>query len=185
MSDVVTDIGNGVFVTTKANVSHSRNGGLELVLNGKLSKSLTYNLSSNIFWTELDGANLGFQGDRSATGVSGRGSLNWQATAKDLIQINGFVSGKRLTAQGYVMPATGIDLGWRRKIDDRLSLVLTIQDFLGLYRDKQVIDTPALKSLVVRDVDARMVRVSLAWTFGNGKRKDAGFDFSGPGGPPQ
>ena len=49
-----------------------------------------------------------------------------------------------------------------------------------------MIDTPNLKSLVVRDVDARMVRVTLAWTFGTGKaRKDPGFDFQGPGGPPQ
>ena len=186
MSDVVTDIGGGVFVTTKANVAQTRNGGLELVLNGKLNKTLTYNLSSNLFWAELDGSNLGFPGTRSATTVSGRASLSWQATPKDLIQINGFVSGKRLTAQGYALPSTGIDLGYRRKIDDRLSLVVTVQDVLGLYRDKQVIDTPALKSLVVRDVDARQLRVSLAWTFGTGKsRKDAGFDFQGPGGPPQ
>jgi outer membrane receptor protein involved in Fe transport len=186
MSDVVTDIGGGVFVTTKANGAQSRNGGLELVLNGKLSKTLTYNLSSNLFWAQLDGSNLGFTEDRSAVTASGRGSLSWQATPKDLLQVNGFLSGKRLTAQGYAMPSAGIDLGYRRKIDERLSLVVTVQDVLGLYRDKQVIDTPALKSLVVRDVDARMLRVSLAWTFGTGKaRKDPGFDFQGPGGPPQ
>ena len=186
VSDVVTDIGGGVFVTTKANVAQSRNGGLELVLNGKLAKTLTYNLSSNLFWAQLDGSNLGFTDKRSATTVSGRAGLSWQATPKDLIQVNGFLSGKRLTAQGYAMPSAGIDLGYRRKIDDRLSLVVTVQDVLGLYRDKQVIDTPALKSLVVRDVDARMLRVGLAWTFGTGKgRKDPGFDFQGPGGPPQ
>jgi len=184
ISDVVTDIGGGVFVTTKANVAQTRAGGLELVLNGKLSKSLTYTFSSNLYWNQLDGSNLGFTHDRSITTVSGRGSLNWQATAKDLIQLNGFTSAKRLTAQGYAMPQTGIDLGYRRKIDDQLSLVVTIQDVLGLYREKQVIDTPNLKSLVVRDVDARMIRVSLAWTFGSGKgRKDPGFDFQGAGGP--
>jgi hypothetical protein len=38
--------------------------------------------------------------------------------------------------------------------------------------------------VVVRDFDARWLRVSLAWTFGVGKnRKDPGFDFQGPGGP--
>ena len=185
-SDVVTDIGGGVFVTTKANVAQSRNGGLELVLNGKLNKALTYNLSANLFWVELDGSNLGFSDKRSATTASGRASLSWQATAKDLLQVNGFLSSKRLTAQGYALPQAGIDLGYRRKIDDRLSLVITVQDVLGLYRDKQVIDTPALRSLVVRDVDARLMRVGLAWTFGSGKgRKDPGFDFQGPGGPPQ
>ncbi|HWU79583.1 MAG TPA: TonB-dependent receptor, partial [Caulobacter sp.] len=184
VTDVVTDSGGGVFVTTKANVANTRNGGLELVLNGKLTPKLTYNVSSNFFWVELDGSNLGIPGKRSAVTAQGRGSLSWQATPKDLLQINGFVSGKRLTAQGYAMPSTGIDFGYRRKIDDRLSLLVTAQDFLNLYRDKQVIDTPTLKSLVVRDVDARMLRVTLAWTFGTGKsRKDPGFDFQGPGGP--
>ncbi|WP_454761039.1 TonB-dependent receptor domain-containing protein [Caulobacter segnis] len=184
VSDVVTDMGGGVFVTTKANVSQTRSGGLELVLNGKLTSKLTYNISSNTFWAELDGSNLGIPGKRSMVTVQGRGSLNWQVTPKDLLQMNGFISGKRLTAQGYGMPAIGIDLGYRRKIDDRLSLVVTVQDAFGLFRDKQVIDTPTLKSLVVRDVDARWVRVGLAWTFGTGKsRKDPGFDFQGPGGP--
>jgi outer membrane receptor protein involved in Fe transport len=186
VTDVVTDIGGGIFVTTKANVAQTRNGGLELVLNGKLTPKLTYNISSNIFWAELDGSNLGIVGKRSATTAQGRGSISWQVTPKDLIQVNGFVSGKRLTAQGYALPATGIDFGYRRKINDQLSLVVTAQDFLNLFRDKQVIDTPTLKSLVVRDVDARMLRVTLAWTFGAGKgRKDPGFDFQGPGGPPQ
>jgi outer membrane receptor protein involved in Fe transport len=186
VTDVVTDSGGGVFVTTKANVSQTRNGGLELVLNGKLTPKLSYNLSSNIFWVELDGSNLGFPGTRSAFTTQARGSMSWQATPKDLLQINGFYSGKRLTAQGYALPATGIDLGYRRKVNDQLSLLVAVQDFMGVFRDKQVIDTPNLKSLVVRDPNARTIRVTLAWTFGTGKnRKDPGFDFQSPGGGPQ
>lgn len=185
VTDVVTDMGGGVFVTTKANLAQTRNGGLELVLNGKLTPKLSYNISSNTFWTELDGASVGVPGKRSAVTVQGRGSLSWQLTPKDLLQMNSFVSGKRLTAQGYAMPSVGIDLGYRRKIDDRLSLVVTVQDAFGLFRDKQVIDTPTLKSLSVRDINARWVRVGLAWTFGNGKKKDPGFDFQSPGGGPQ
>jgi hypothetical protein len=186
VTDVVTDRSGGVFVTTKANVANTRNGGLELVLNGKLTPKLTYNLSSTMFWVELDGSNLGFTDKRSATTAQGRASLSWQATPKDLIQVNGFMVGKRLTPQGYALPFAGIDLGYRRKVSDKISLLVTVQDALGLYREKQVIDTPSLKSLVVRDPDARMIRATLAWTFGTGKsRKDPGFDFQGPGGSPQ
>ncbi|KQV55654.1 MULTISPECIES: outer membrane beta-barrel family protein [unclassified Caulobacter] len=184
VTDIVSDIGGGVFVTTKANAAQTRNGGLELVLNGKLTPKLTYNLSSNFFWVEMDGSNLGFPGKRSAVTAQGRAGLSWQVTSKDLLQLNGFMAGKRLTPQGYGMPFAAIDLGYRRKINDSLSLVVTVQDALDLYRDKQVIKTPALNSLVVRDFDARWLRVSLAWTFGVGKnRKDPGFDFQGPGGP--
>ncbi len=182
MSDVVTDSGGGVFVTSRANVSQSRNGGLELVLNGKAAPTLTYNLSTNLYRVQLDGANLGIPGKRSATTVSGRASLNWQATPKDLIQLNGFLNSKRLSAQGYFRPSAALDLGYRHKIDDRLSLLVTVQDVLGVYREKQILQTPTLKSLSVRDPDARWVRVSLTWAFGAGKaKKDPGFDFSGGG----
>lgn len=186
VTDVVTDRGGGVFVTTKANVAQTRNGGLELVLNGKLTPKLTYNLSSTLFWAQLDGSNLGFTDKRTGTTAQGRASLSWQATPKDLLQVNGFLVGKRLTPQGYAKPFAGIDLGYRRKISEQLSLLVSVQDALGLYRDKQVIDTPSLKSLVVRDPDARNIRITLAWTFGTGKgRKDPGFEFQNPGAGPQ
>ena len=186
VSDVVTDQGGGVFVTTRANVSNTHAGGLELVLNGKLTPKLNYNLSSTTFWVQLDSSNLGFADKRSAFTSQIRGSMSWQATPKDLLQINGFYSGKRLTAQGYTLAATGIDLGYRRKINEQLSLLVAVQDALGIFRDKQVIDTPALKSLVVRDPDARNIRITLAWTFGTGKgRKDPGFEFQNPGAGPQ
>jgi outer membrane receptor protein involved in Fe transport len=186
VTDVVTDRGGGVFVTTKANVTNTRNGGLELVLNGKLTPKLTYNLSSTLFWAQLDGSNLGFTDKRTGTTAQGRASLSWQATPKDLLQVNGFLVGKRLTPQGYALPFAGIDLGYRRKINEQLSLLVAVQDALGIFRDKQVIDTPSLKSLVVRDPDARNIRITLAWTFGTGKgRKDPGFEFQNPGAGPQ
>jgi len=186
VTDVVTDRGGGVFVTTKANVANTRNGGLELVLNGKLTPKLTYNVSSTLFWAQLDGSNLGFTDKRTGTTAQGRASLSWQATPKDLLQVNGFLVGKRLTPQGYALPFAGVDLGYRRKINEQLSLLVAVQDALGIFRDKQVIDTPSLKSLVVRDPDARNIRITLAWTFGTGKgRKDPGFEFQNPGGGPQ
>lgn len=186
MTDVVRDQGGGVFVTTKANVANTRNGGLELVLSGKLNPKLTYNINGTMFWAQLDGLNLGFTDKRTGTTAQGRASMSWQATPKDLVQINGFLVGKRLTPQGYAKPFAGIDFGYRRKINDQVSLLVAVQDPLGLFRDKQVIDTPALKSLVVRDPDARNIRVTLAWTFGTGKnRKDPGFEFTSPGGGPQ
>jgi hypothetical protein len=155
-------------------------------LSGKLNPKLTYNVNGTLFWAQLDGSNLGFTDKRTGTTAQGRASMSWQASAKDLVQINGFLVGKRLTPQGYAKPFAGIDFGYRRKISDQVSLLVAVQDPLGLFRDKQVIDTPALKSLAVRDPDARNIRVTLAWTFGTGKnRKDPGFEFTSPGGGPQ
>lgn len=78
LSDVTRDIGGGVFQITRENVAQTRAGGLELVANGRLSSTLTYNVSGNLYWNELDG---GFQGlgKRSTVTVSGRASLSWRS----------------------------------------------------------------------------------------------------------
>jgi len=186
MTDLVSDLGGGVLLSSRVNASKTRNGGLELILAGRLTAKLSYNLSGNLFWSELDSANLGFAGKRSVTSGQGRAGITWQPSPTDTLQINATRSAKRLTPQGYSLPATGIDLGYRRKIDDRTSLVITIQDVLGTYRDKYVLNTTALSGLSVRDVDARLARVGLVWSFGGGKaRKEPGFDFQGPAIPPQ
>jgi outer membrane receptor protein involved in Fe transport len=174
MADVVRDLGGGVLLTTRENVSKTRNGGLELVANGRF----TYSFSGNLFWNELDAQSLGLPGARSAVTAFGQASLTWQATEADLIQLSTFLNGKRLTPQGYYAPSTGTDLGWRHKLNDRTAFVLTARDILGTYRDKQIFDTPGLRSSFRRQPDSRSLMVGFTWTLGGGKAKDPGFDFS-------
>jgi len=189
-SDVVRDIGNGVFLTTAANISKSRTVGADLVANGRLSKSLTYNVSSTIGWTEIDPQPLGSPTTRSAVSLSGRGNLTWQVTPKDLVQFNGFLNGKQLTSQGFFEPLGALNIGYRHKFDDRFAFVLTVQDMLHNLKFTQVIDTPTLKVRNATFLNSRQIQAGFTWTFGGGKPRDPGFDFGagggggGPGGPP-
>ncbi|MBI1686867.1 TonB-dependent receptor domain-containing protein [Caulobacter hibisci] len=177
VTDVVRDLGNGVLLTTRENLSQSRNGGLELVANGRLTPKITYNVSANAFWNEIDASNLGFTGTRSATTLSGRANVNWQATPKDFFQINAFTSGKRLTPQGHREPFQMVNLGYRRKVNDKLSLVVTVQDALDSFEDKAVTDTAALKDVTVRTANVRAVFFGFTWAFGGGKPRPEQFDF--------
>ncbi|MDB5432981.1 MAG: TonB-dependent receptor [Caulobacter sp.] len=185
VADVVTDLGGGVFLTSRANLAQSRNGGMELVANGRLSKTLSYNLSGNLFWSQLDSLGPGFPAARSIVTASGRGNINWQVTGADLVQVNFFVLGKRLTPQGYGEPIYGLNLGYRHKITDHVAFVMTVQDALGTFKDRQVIDTATLKTTTERNFDSRMVLVGFTWTFGGGKQRDPGFDFQSGSAPPQ
>jgi outer membrane receptor protein involved in Fe transport len=186
VNDVVRDLGGGVFLTTRANVGKSQVAGLELVANGRLSRSLTYNVSGNVFWTELDGRGVGVGGRmRDGTTASGRANLSWQVTDTDFLQVNGFLNGKRLSPQGYVQPLGGVNLGYRHKFDDRLSGVVTVQDAFSTIRFKQVIDTPTLRERLVFAPTNRGVFVGFTYTFGGGRQRDPGFDFGGGGGAPQ
>ncbi len=111
-------------------------------------------------------------------GTHGRGD-------RDLVtaQVSTFLNGKRLITQGYYAPSTGTDLGWRHKIDDRVSLVLTARDILGTYRDKLVFDTPGLRSISRRPPDSRSFMIGFAWTLSGGKARDPGFDVSNGSSP--
>jgi len=182
-SDVTRDIGGGVFLVTRENVSSTRAGGLELVANGRLTPKLTYNISGNAYWNELDASVLGLAERRSTVTVAGRASVSWQVTPNDLLQLNGFANARRLTAQGYTKPAGMLNLGYRHKFNDRVSALVTVQDVLDTFTYTEVVDTPILKSRMSRRVDTRGVQIGIVWTLGGGKPRDQGFEF-GQGGSP-
>ena len=179
VTDVVTDLGGGVLLTTKQNLGKNNSTGLELAANGRLTPTLTYSVSSNLFRNEIAAANLGFAGTREDTMVSGRANLNWQVTPKDFLQVNAISSGRRLTPQGYREPFRMLNLGYRRKINDKLSFVVTGQDVLNTIEDTVIIDTPTLRDTTSRQPRVRAVFVGFTWLFGGGKQREPGFDFSG------
>ncbi len=183
-TDVSRDIGGGVILTTKENLTAGRNGGLEFVANGRLLKNVTYSASGNVAWTEIDATGLGFAGTRSATSVSGRGTVNWQVTPKDLVQWNGFMQGKQLTAQGYRAPLGGMNIGYRHKFDDHLSLVMTSQDPFGILHFRQVIDTPVLHERVDVQPKVRAFFIGFAYTFAGRGGREQQFDYGSPTGGP-
>ncbi|HVI31986.1 TonB-dependent receptor domain-containing protein [Phenylobacterium sp.] len=182
VTEVVRDLGGGVLLRTRENLGESRAAGLELVANGKLTNRLSYNLSGNVSWNEIEASRLGFPEPRDGVSVGGRGNLNWQVTPKDFIQLNGHMNGERLTPQGYRKPFGMLNLGYRRKLNDRLSLMVTGQDLLSTFKDVQVLDTPALRSRVVRKGNVRGVFVGFNWTFGGQgqKPREPAFEFGGP-----
>ena len=177
VTDVVQDLGGGVLLTTKENLSHSENAGLELVMSRQFFSKVTANFSANLGWTQIDATDLGFTSRQSAFAPSAQGVVNWQATAKDLFQLQGVLTGKRLTPQGYHQPMGLVNLGYRHKFNDDWSLFAVSRDSLASYNDVLVIDTPALKDRVATHVNLQAVFVGLTYSFGGGRRRDPGFDY--------
>jgi outer membrane receptor protein involved in Fe transport len=183
-SDVFTDLGGGVLLRSRENLGERKAGGLELVANGRITPKLTYNVSGNVGWNEIDAANLGFAGKRSDLALSGRGTLNWQVTPNDFLQASGNVVGDQLTPQGRIEAYGFLNLGYRHKFTDDFSLVITAQDVLKTSPYVIVVDTPDLRIRRRSLANIQAVFIGFTWAFGGeGKRpKDSGFDFGG--GPP-
>lgn len=183
VADVLKDLGGGVFLTEQDNVARGRSGGLELTASGKIAPKLAYNVSTNLAWTQLDSLGPRFAPTRSLVSAGGQGNLSWTATPDDLFQLNGFVIAKRLTPQGHVNPLIGIDLGYRRTLSDKMSLVVTAQDIANSFYFMQTVDTPGLIERNKSDFDVRAIRIGLTWTFGGGRPKEPAFEFQNGAGP--
>lgn len=182
VTDVVRDLGDGVLLTTKENLGESRSGGLELTANGRLTPKLTYNASTTLTWREIDASRLGFAKDRSGWSVGGRANLNWQPTDKDFLQASAMVMGKRLQAQGYSEPTGMLNLGYRRKVTDKLSFVVTGNDVLDTFKMKTIVDTPILREESEREMRGRSLMIGFTYALGAAPRqqrrdRDPGFEF--------
>lgn len=188
VTDVLVDLGGGVLLTTKANLARSRSGGLEFVANRSLTSTLSLNLTGTALWNQIDASSLGFAGDRSGYSLSGRASFDWQATPVDLVQVNLVVTGKSITAQGYIEPTFTTNLGYRRKVNDRWFLTVTATDIFDTQETRVITDGPDVNGTSVRKGSSRGLFVGLRYRFGAAKpQRDPAFDYSGGaggGGPP-
>jgi outer membrane receptor protein involved in Fe transport len=180
-TDAVTDLGDGVFLTRPENLGASTNVGVELVASGRLTSTLRYNASVNVFNQQIDGSGVPGGEDRSGVTASGRASLNWQPTQKDFLQISGFYTGDTQMAQGEREGGGMINLGYRRKLTDSWSLQATVRDVLDDFGFTTVYETPTFVDRSQRTFGGRMAFVGLTWTFGatGQRRQPEQFDFSG------
>jgi outer membrane receptor protein involved in Fe transport len=177
---ILTDLGGGVFEQSFGNLGSSEAAGVELTANGKLNSALSYNASSNLYWSHVDAGNLGIgAGAQSAFGVSGRANLNWQVRPDDMVQFNVIAYGKRLGAQGFNTPSYTVNLGWRHKINDKITATLTVQDALASNRFERRLDSPTIIERLVGLPVSRQVFFRLDYRFGGSTKgpKDPGFEY--------
>lgn len=182
-TDVATDVGGGVLLTRPENLGARRDLGIELTASGRLHPTLRYNASVNAFRQEIDAAGIPGGRDREGEMVSGRLSLNWQATPKDFVQLMGFWQGDQLLAQGQREGGGMVNFGYRRKLNDTLSLQFTARDILNSFGGDTVYDTPLFRDRSSQDLNLRAFYLGLSWSFGGPRRQPEQFDFStGPSG---
>jgi outer membrane receptor protein involved in Fe transport len=182
VTEILSDIGNGVFLTSRANLATAERTGAEFVANGKLSKKLSYNASATLIWTKIDPRLGSLFMPRSGASGTARATLSWQPTPKDFVQISGFYSGKQLLPQGYRLGSSVLNLGYRRKINDRLSLLLTANNVLNSAGQTIVFDTPTIRDRFVHRGVGRNVQFGFSYNLGEQgarKRPEPAFDFGG------
>jgi outer membrane receptor protein involved in Fe transport len=177
VTDIAEDLGGGVLLTTRENLTGSTQLGAELVVNGPLTKTLNYRLSGNVYRLTIDAANLGF-GRRSAIVESGKAGIDWQPGKKDLAQVSISLAGKKLFPQGTEDPMLLVNLGYRHQLDRRLFAFITAQDALHTYKRHASVSTPTLIEHAYDSSKTQAAFVGITYNFG-GKSREPAFDYSG------
>lgn len=182
VTDVAQDLGNGVVLTTRENLGQSERIGVEFIANGKVGSQITYNASGSVYRNEIATPGIG---ERSGTTGMARASINWQPTPNDFFQLNGFYIGEQVQAQGAREPFGLLNLGYRRKITEDFSLVLTGTNILDTAEQRIAIDTPTFRDETYVRFSEPTYFIGFTYLFGGsqGRRPEPAFDFGQPQGP--
>ncbi len=186
VTDIVEDLGNGLLLSTSANLAREKRTGIELIANGKLGKELGYNVSATIAHRVFDAVGTDFDGERSGTTANARAQLNWQPSSKDYFQLGAFFNSRQLLPQGYRRASGMLNLGYRRKVTETLSLLVTGQNLLDSLKQVTVIETDRFRDRIKNDGYGRVFLAGVTLNLGTGnRRKDQGIEFDQGGGGPQ
>jgi outer membrane receptor protein involved in Fe transport len=183
-TNVVIDLGNGVLLNTAENVASGKVSGLELVAAGPLGKILTYNLSANFSYTQLETPVLGVRQIHEGFNAGGRGSINWQITKKDLLQVIGIINQGRITAQSTTDPLFILAAGYRHTFNDKWSLLLQTQDPFNSIHQYTRLTGNGLNQNTDLKAHIQTFMIGFSYTFGASGRarpNQQGFDVGGGG----
>ena len=130
------------------------------------------NVSSNIYYSQIDASNLGFGAKRSTVTWDAKGNVNYRFSKATLLQLNTNFTAKRLTPQGYRYPTYIANLGLKHDLKDgKTSLVLTLSDVFNSLKERTLIDTPTLHDDATRRRSSRIIYAGFIYNFGKATKK--------------
>jgi outer membrane receptor for ferrienterochelin and colicin len=182
VTDVTEYLGGGLSLTTRANLPRNDSAGLEFSARGRLLSTLSYSLSGNAFYSQIDTTALGIPGLRSTTGVNAKAKLDYHPTESDSAQIALTRTDKRLTPQGSISAVNIVNLGYKHALTPALSVVATVSDVFSGQRYQRVAYTPLFTQIYERSVEGRIAFAGLIYTIGVAKKdKQTNFDYDSGG----
>jgi outer membrane receptor for ferrienterochelin and colicin len=165
-------------LTTKTNLPRNDSAGLEFTASGHVVPGLSYSLSGNLFYSQIDATALGAAGLQSTTGLNGKLKLDYRPTAADSAQISVTRTDKRLTPQGYISAINIVNLGYKRQLKSDLSAVVTVSDLFNGQRFRRFAMSPTLTQEYQRTVQGRVLYVGFVYSFGATKQdKQPSFEY--------
>ena len=171
-TDVLIPIDDSTLLITTANLSNNQSAGLEMILSAKVGNFLSANLSSNMFYNQIDASELGYDDKKSILSMSANLNTNITFTKTTMAQLSCNYRSARLTPQGKVYPTFVMNLGLRQDLfKNKLSLIFTASDIFSTLQQKTVLNTSFLNQTSINRRDGLAVYFGLNYRFGKALKK--------------
>lgn len=160
-------INDSTLLTSYGNLDKEQSAGLELILSGKWKKKISYNLSGNVFYNQIDASNLGFSENKSAFSCISKLAMNFTLTTSTFMQVNANFWSPRLTPQGRDLALFYINTGFRQEVFKKKgSITLTVSDLFNTMKWSSEIDTPELRQKFSGKRKSQIVYLGFTYHFG-------------------
>ncbi len=178
VTDVTVLVSPDVLLATKTNLPKSNSGGMEFNLSDMVTSSIAYRLSGNLFYSQINAIALGASSVKSSAGLNLKASIDYRPTQFDNAQISVSRTDKRLTPQGFIKAINLVNFGYKRQLDQDLSLVFTVSDMFNGQRFQRYVNSPDLVQTYQRHQFGRIAYLGFSYAFGaSRKNKNGGFEY--------
>ncbi|MDF3079335.1 MAG: hypothetical protein K0S09_3224 [Sphingobacteriaceae bacterium] len=169
---------SSILITSQENLSNDQSVGADLVLSGSITKKVTSNFSTNVFYNQIDASSLGYSDKRSTVTWSANLNSVFTLSSSTMMQVNSNYRSARLTPQGKNLPSFVMNMGLRQEVlKKKGSIYFTASDIFKSQREEQRFDTPALQLHSKRISNSRIFFVGMGYSFGYQKKKKDSLQF--------
>jgi outer membrane receptor protein involved in Fe transport len=162
-------------LTMPVNLNSSKSYGSELIISSQPVKFITLNGTFSYFRTDVDASNYLSGKENSASSWSARAMSTISLPSDIMLQLSYFYRGKRVTAQGTMLPFQSFDAAVKKDFFDKsLSVSLRVNDILNNAKFRIEFYDPAFSEIMERRRDTRTVTLNITYNFGqkeSGKEK--------------
>ncbi len=146
--------------------------GMELMLNSRLLKFWTVNLSGNLFNYKVEGKLYGNDFSENSFNWTTRLGNTFTVTPTTRLQIDGIYVSPSVTAQGEREGFFFSNMAVKKDfLDRKLTATLTARDLLGSMQHKFTSTTPSSSSVMKFEREGPVIQLSLSYVINNFKKK--------------
>ena len=165
VTDYAYFVAGDVLLTTKRNSGRGRSIGVDTVANGKIGDHIDYSGDVNLYYAQLQSADL--------AGTLRQSGLSWSAQldldynrGPDTLSLDAQVLGDSLTSQGRRSGTSAVNLTWKHQLTSRLSMVINAQDVFRGSRQTFFTRTTTVHQVGINDLGGRSSFIGLVYKLG-------------------